>query len=298
MWCMCNFTEKEIDFVFENLPKYGPKYCSVVLNRPKHQIERFARSKNIYKIGTDKHPSMQKINPEQFWNIEKKEIAYFLGYFWADGSIYYKKQKMGEVFSITLEINSEDARDIHNIMLNIGKWAVNFRKRQETWKETTTFSTNSKDIYKFLEENDYKIKSNTEPTKILEKIPQHLHKYFWRGYFDGDGGLNIYEWKNKLISNIQFCSTFESSWQELSNLCNSLEIQNPYIRQEVSKKGHKCSKFSLVRKADMLKFCHFLMESEIGLVRKSNKMKKFLEIYKNGNIHGVDWKKILLNENI
>jgi len=48
-------------------------------------------------------------------------------------------------------------------------------------------------IYDFLSENNYKEKSYVSATKILNKIPNNLKKYFFRGYFDGDGSIYKYE---------------------------------------------------------------------------------------------------------
>lgn len=183
------WTEDEIKIIQNIYPKYGPKYCSILLKLEENVVSRKAKQMNIKKIGLAKHPSRQKVNPEQFYNITSPEVAYFLGYFWADGNIIQKDYGWGLGSKISMEIVSEDANDIKHILEKIGSWSMNPRKRNKKWKETTKIATSSKDLYKFLSENDYDKKSNLEPTKILSKISEELKPYWWRGFFDGDGTL-------------------------------------------------------------------------------------------------------------
>jgi hypothetical protein len=270
------FSENEILFLMENYPKYGPKYCSKILKYPLHKIARWASMSGVKMVGRNKHPSDQKINPEQFWEIKTKEVAYFLGYFWADGYIksYFSNTLQHK---ISLEIISSDAENISNILDSMGKWSKTTRKRNERWKETTTITTNSKDIYNFLKQNDYDIKSLEEPTKILDKIPQELLVYFWRGYFDGDGSLSINVGKLRKNNNLQFSSTYAYKWKELIKLMNKLGVKYNIYRK-ISAKGHSYSIVNIQNKQSILLFCEFLIKSDIGLTRKTEKLNQFLAL--------------------
>jgi len=44
-----------------------------------------------------------------------------------------------------------------------------------------------KNPLELLVDNDYKLKSYNSADKILSKIPNSLHHYFFRGLIDGDG---------------------------------------------------------------------------------------------------------------
>lgn len=275
---MTNYSETQINFIVENYPKWGPKYCSLSLNIPINHVYNLARQRDIKKIGTDKHPSMQKIDPRQFWDITKPEVAYFLGYFWADGFIHNAVYNGIESFTLAFEIVSEDADDIMHIMDSLGNWAKNRRKRAETWKETTTFTTNSKDLYKFLKDNGYDNKSSCEPTKILEKIPEELKHYFWRGYADGDFSISFGTGSNGAkYKSLQFSNTIDCEWTELIKLYKSLGVTNCAPRKEISNCGHSSSKVTLQNFTDIPKVINYLLKSDIGLTRKTFKMKDFLE---------------------
>jgi intein/homing endonuclease len=270
------YTEEEIDFIKKNYPLYGPKYCGKILNKSEGALYAQANRMKLKKIGVNKHPSMQKINPEQFWNINKTEVAYILGYLWADGSIIYRKNKTCNYYGIRLEINSEDANDIEQYMNSLGSWAKVVRKRNENWKETTTFSTNSRDIYEFLRENDYLTKSLSEPTKILARLPDKLKPYFWRGFFDGDGSLGFAPDKNKHWKSLQFSSSYEYKWLEIINLFSELKIESFNLSKYIHPKTeHKASKITVSSKDGISKMIKYLNKSVIGLSRKTNKMKEF-----------------------
>jgi hypothetical protein len=274
---MNNLNDYQISFLKENYPKYGTKYCAECLNIKEHIAYLYAKSLGIRKEGRGKHPSKQNIDPRKFLNIIDKEISYFLGYFWADGYINYRVNKTSHCYKIALEIKSEDEQCIRNVIDYIGKWSKFKRKRKETWKETTIISTNSKDIYLFLEEKSYKEKRHLEPSKILEVIPENLKKYFWKGFFDGDGSISttLLHGKPKK-SVIQFSGTFGYKWIELQNLLKSLNV-NFNIYNYKNYKGHSYSIVNITKKESVKIFSKYLLESEIGLKRKTEKLEEFVK---------------------
>ncbi len=269
------YSNEEISFIKENYPKYGPKYCAIQLNRDADAVCIFAKRLGIKKNGFNKHPSLQKVNPEQFWNITTPEVAYFLGYFWADGYINYKMNKTSNCYIVAMEIITEDMQDIWPHLHKIGKWHTSKRQRKD-WKPISMMGTNSKDLYEFLEQNGYKSKSNEGPDKILAKIPENLKACWWRGYFDGDGSLSFGDRLGDKWKSLQFSSTYNYDWTYILTYLKNLGISNPRVRQEISKKGHKCSKLSLYRTKDIKIFTEYLLRSHIGLSRKTNKIKDFL----------------------
>ncbi len=271
------YSVKDEEFLIKHYPIYGPKYCASVLGRDPEAIGTKARRMNLKKQGRAKHPSMQKINPEQFTNIRSPEIAYLLGYLWADGYIHYSVNKTSHRYAIVLEIVSEDAKDLSPILTKTGQWGQTARKRKDNWRETTSFTTNSKDIYEFLFINDYKSKPTAEPTKILSQIPNHLKHYWWRGYFDGDGYISFAEPGKGRWKGLGFSSTYGFEWKELINLFQSLDINNYSLTNSEHKtKKHRSSKISLQNNNNIILFSRFLLQSEIGLSRKTNKLKEFI----------------------
>lgn len=261
------YTKEEINFIIENYPKYGGYFCSLHLKRNSESVGNKARKMGLFCKKREIHDSLMKVSFEQFNNIEKKEIAYFLGYFWADGNIInYTSNKINH-WRISLEIVEKDAKNILGIMEKIGKWSIVKRKRKSSWQKTWSFVTNNEKLYKFLQENDYKDKSFLEPKKILERIPEDLKVYFWRGYFDGDGSCGL----SGRGCFFEISSTHDYKFEELKKLFNFLEIENYKIYRTVSKKGHKSSIFKLYGKKNK-KIVEFLLSSEIGLERKKEKL--------------------------
>lgn len=222
---MKKYTVKEIDFLKKNYPLYGSKYCANILKRKESAIYAKANKIGLKRTNRPKHDMFKSVSVKQFQNITNFEVAYFLGFFWADGYIKHYISNNINNWKIVLEINKEDAENIEKLMTNIGKWAIFKRKRKRSWKETWSYSTNNEILYKFLENNDFNKKSNCEPTKILNQIPCNLHCYFWRGFFDGDGSCC----KNGKRFNLKFSRTYNSNFLELQKKLLELNIKKFYL---------------------------------------------------------------------
>jgi hypothetical protein len=160
----------------------------------------------------------------------------------------------------------------------IGRWNYYERKQNvDTWKPSVNIITNNKRIYNFLVDNDYDKKSKVSADKILNKIPNELKHYFFRGLIDGDGCF-YYNEKNNLKQFI-LISTHEQDWGYFESLCNQLEIKYT-IKRIINKK----SSYSIVRitnKSGINKLGSYIYGNfeydKIGLIRKYD---KFISIIK------------------
>jgi len=73
-----------------------------------------------------------------------------------------------------------------DIFNSTGKWRY-YNISRNQWKPILSAVVNNRLLYEFLVDNDYKLKSYNSADKILSKIPNSLHHYFFRGLIDGDG---------------------------------------------------------------------------------------------------------------
>lgn len=264
------YTQEEEQFLIENYPIYGSKYCSNILKRNIGTISNKARSLGL-KAGRKKHDSAQKIPTSQFLDIKTREVAYFLGFFWADGYIYHYKVKNCNHWRVVLEIVEKDAISISPILDKLGKWVIVKRKRKDSWQTTWSFVTANEDLYNFLKNHGYEEKSTIEPTKILSKIPEELKPYFWKGFIDGDGHISIKDYVRQNVIVFELSGEIEYQWLEIQNLFKSLNISKYYIRQEISKKNHKNSKVKIHGK-EVLKLKPIFLD--FGLCRKTEQFKE------------------------
>lgn len=168
-------------------------------------------------------------------------------------------------------IKSIDAESIKDIFFNVGKWNIQKRKRGN-YSEVTLFTTNNKDLYFFLKENGYDEKSSLEPIKILEKIPDDLKIYFWKGLFDGDGSLGL----NGRGAYFEIASTYNYEYLEIKKLFVTFEVVKFNIYRQISKKNHKSSVIRVYGK-EILKTHPLFVD--YGLERKNIKFKKIKEKY-------------------
>jgi len=112
-----------------------------------------------------------------FENINQQK-SYVLGFLWADGYIIKPR---GYIIETT--IKTTDFNNLYKIFEKIGDWKQYHRDRKS--KQTGKIYKSSviryigKETYNFLYEYDYKIKSDTQPLKILDFIPKKYHKDFF-----------------------------------------------------------------------------------------------------------------------
>jgi hypothetical protein len=247
-------TDEQILKIKELYPIKGLIKTSKELN-----ISVYILNKYINKFSLIKK---RNVELSQFENVEKKEIAWFLGFFWADG--YICKD------SIEISVSEKDADDIYKTLSKFGKW--NFTTRIKILKnkkyKIRRFYINDKKIREFLVLNDYKEKSLKSPTKILEKINDNIKNYFFRGYIDGDG---CFSYKNKTNNRKYFSITgnINMSWFEINKLFNKLNITYKINRK--NRKSGNSSMIELSSRENILKIGNYIYDNEydnIGLKRK------------------------------
>lgn len=227
-----------------------------------------------------KAANLYNINHERFINPIEPEICYLLGLLWADGYIGRNHWD----YLIVLELNETDFLSIDNLMNYIGKWykvyikSKNkiFGKKSYECQAKIKASTSNKQLYNFLLSMDYNTKSTSSPNKILNIIPKPLQRYWFLGYFDGDGCWyigNRYYFKSS--------STYEQDWEFLHNYLshNNIPISIPY--KELKSNGTKGSHYYITKLSSIVQLGNLIYPNgfEFGLKRKYDKYKQIEERY-------------------
>jgi hypothetical protein len=259
------YLAEEEAFIRENYPIFGSQYCADYFEGKftTTSISRFCSRNNIKFIKKG-----HNFNLDDFVNISKPSVAYFMGLFFGDGFLTKKSS------TIMLTVVKEDGYEFLNMLKELGDWNVKEKPSWKGRKPTLKLSINNYDIGKYFKRLGFEEKSLIDPFEILNVIPSELHRYFWLGFLDADGTIMIY----KNYRAVSFSGTYDQDWTSLTNFLKNIGI-NPTIERRIRKSGHKVSRVSFFKSSDIIKFCDYLYqdweENEIGLKRKRN---KFLEI--------------------
>lgn len=205
-----------------------------------------------------------------------KEIAYVLGFIWADGYIY--KFKKVESYKCVIECCREDLETIKHIFLSIENiiWQISYRHRKNR-KPQMIILTTDKIFCKYLLENGYSSKSHNSADKILKEIPSIYHVYFLRGLIDGDGCFYIAP--NRKHIQFSIASTYEQNWTFVQNFLNLLKIRSS-VNKRISSKKHKSSELRVTSKHDIVVLGKYLYSENDGifLLRKFEKFNEIKEL--------------------
>jgi hypothetical protein len=238
-------------------PIYGTVKTSKMLGVRQEIIKGIVDENKLRKNG--------RINIDDFYNIEKKEIAYSLGLIWADGYLSKKRNSLG------LECVADDMVHFKKVLDKIGRWSYYYRDRDRNGikcQSLTNAHITDSLLHKFLEENDYLEKSKKSSEKIVSKIPSELVRYFFLGMIDGDG---CFYFKKNVSSQFTISGTEEQDWSCIENIFKSKKIKYTIVVTKSS------SAIRITNKKDIKKigdYVYSTIESDnIGLKRKYEKYK-------------------------
>lgn len=273
------FTKSDKQFIQDNYLKFGITYCANHLNssvwfvnKQANKFGLFLTNKaisNIKKNSKWKKDNEYKVNPRGFIDFNSREHVYILGFLWADGHVNKDR------YRINCCVQARDFKYLKSIFQSTGEWDirnVTFRKKFKS----TLAQTSNRTLWEFLVENDYLIKSDASPDKILSKIPENLRHYWWRGYFDGDGTIDI----KTGSSRASIVSTYDQNWNFCENLFKELDILKFKINRK-KVKGGKHSRVLLQNVSDCYRFLSYIYQDydKIGFQRKYDKYPIIIQRY-------------------
>ena len=221
------------------------------------------------------------IDYNMLMDIKEPVSAYILGFLWADGTI----TKVN--YGIQTTIKSSDFPNIYEIFNKIGNWGQYHRKKyvKKTNKfyDSSTIFYNGKHLHGYLKSIDYRIKSYSQPLKVLSLIPDNLIHHFIRGYVDGDGSFCFYTNSNGTTKTCKFniTSGVEQEWNFIENVFNRIGISKYKVHRYKRESGNS-SIIGINNKWDIIKIGDYLYKDSKG-IRLERKYNKYLEI-KNSDI--------------
>ena len=193
-----------------------------------------------------------------------KELAYFLGFFWADGYNILKNSHC------VIEIIEEDMLNIQHIFEKVYHFAY-YKRERINRKPQMSLSFSDKGISEFLRTYGKYPNTTESHEKIMKYIPEEYLVYFIRGLFDGDGCFYATEKTNQ----VYISGNYNQDWGYLLDFLK---------KKGFSFKGHKAgkkNKYSFIRCTEKKSIDNFIQwlyanDDEIFLERKKEKASKIL----------------------
>lgn len=131
------------------------------------------------------------LNENYFDIIDTEEKAYFLGFLYADGNHFTKRNR------ITIGLQEKDKHILENFNKLINSNRPLFLRDKEIINKSSRFKNCQNQYYliinnKHMSQSLLKLGLFNNKTFILEfptkeQVPEYLQNHFIRGYFDGDG---------------------------------------------------------------------------------------------------------------
>lgn len=184
------FSDLQIEFVKNNYPEFGAKYCAEKLGLSNEQVRRMANHRNITLLPQTKEEILlsrcpdndRNVPTQQFINVKTPEVSYILGILWAE--CWLNKLQYGISFSIL----EDDYNDIDYLINDVGQWNKYYRQRVGR-RPSVTVSMYSKVLYNFFWELGMYPHSVESASKLINIVPNKFKHIWWAGYFDGDGSI-------------------------------------------------------------------------------------------------------------
>ena len=270
-----HYTQEEIQFIKNYVEKYGIETCAEKLNRPlqgvKSKVFRLNLDASLKGIATDEEKRLLKFE-SSFKNLNldftisdcPNELAYFLGFLWADGYVLEKANK------IAIEITEEDGIQLEHIFNKIATFSI-YRRSRKGRKPQMTFYYSDSNIVNLLYSLGKYPHSIESHEKILNYIPKKYHIYFLRGLVDGDGCFYIHDYIRSISTQFTICGNVEQNWEYLVE-----ELKNYGMTCSIKRRQEKSGNSSIIINTNRIELKTFIgnlykTEDNIWLPRKYEK---------------------------
>lgn len=217
------------------------------------------------------------LDNDVFKKIDEPWKAYFLGWAYSDGNMNKRRD-----FNLTLAEKDKSVLDFFNQKIYGGKRNPRYKKPQSVTSKTTGKTYLCKPQYQlFVGQRtvcDDLIRLGVVPAKSLiltfpseDILPKPFVSYFIRGYFEGDGSINIE--KIHYLPRIEILGT-----ESFTKILSSILLYEYEINCRINRRN-KIFSLVITRCKDVCLFSkHIYPEGDaMCLQRKRDKMKMFCE---------------------
>lgn len=218
------------------------------------------------------------------YNRELKEIdteqkAYFLGFMYADGSISAIKKNNSSYIKYQVQISLTDEQiitEFHRIFPFFNLEIFDYGKYKKSWSKQFALRKTSKALFDDLLSHGMMQRKSTDNSNFLKipKLRKDLISHFVRGFFDGDGSINISE-KRPNLRRIEICTSSQEFLLELKSVFIQNDVECPIFRE---KHNNVSSLYVLewINSKDVISLKEFFYKnSTIFLQRKKEKFDSF-----------------------
>lgn len=275
--------EDEVDFIKLNYSSFGAKKCSEILGRKQStihacaqrfglKVEKGVSSMIKSKAARDYHNTLSK--NIQFKEGFTPESSYLLGYAWADGCL--PTGRTGLIISTT----PPDDKNLDIICpLTSDNWKKTQVPSKNGWSDKITYRLNDTDLGHRLFELGYGPGRTTYP-EILNKLPESLHIYWFRGLIDGDG---CWYFNNKhKLRQFQITSNINQNWDFVEEFFKNSNVEYTIDRRIVCEGTKSRSNIRVFGHSNILRLGDLIYdtfrEDKIGLERKYQKWLECISI--------------------
>ena len=234
--------ESQISYIISEYQK-GTKTSELakLFNVSSEAIRALLKRNNIHVMSVKERAYKEyPRNSNFFEKIDNPIKAYWLGFLYADGCVTTKN-------SFTMELAAVDKKHLEQFQQDIGAVKHKLSYKSKTTEKGTfceSYVFNMKDK-KFCEDL---IKQGCVPRKSLiltfpseEQVPSEFIYDFIRGYFDGDGCVNIC--RNQMNYSMVGTKEFLEEVKKFLNLNNALQKPRNNKAYILKVDGNKKSKF-------------------------------------------------------
>lgn len=211
--------------------------------------------------------------------IDTEEKAYFLGLIYADGCISITSN--GHRFQISL-IDEDLIKSLyqHFPFLNIN--IFDFGKYKSSWSKQYSLRKTSRELV-----NDLKLHGVVERKSgkgsaelIVPALSNDLINHFIRGFFDGDGSINIPK-RRPNLRRVEICCSSKSLLLQIKSILENNGISCPIFRKRVENRINPLYILEWVNFRDITDLKNFLYKnSTLHLSRKKELFDSFIKVDK------------------